>query len=370
MDSLKEKIIMRQTRPWITAGVALVGAGMVAAAPVVPIAGPLPDIAVTDIELTAVDMVLDLVRHGQSEDNVEGIIGTLPPGAPITAEGAEQAAFLADPDNPQHLADPGFYDGVYASEFIRTQQTAADWLAAAGAPDHPLSILSGLNELNAGILEGTSQDNQLMALLYLVGPLSWMFGQYWVPQLGSTIDPNGMAFQDRFGDAVEQIYNNGATDADGGFSSVAFSHAASISTWVMMNVKNPDFELYFQSLLQGILPNTGQVVIEGNPTDGWTLVSWNGTEVAENPGLLTGLFVDFRDLMVAPQMAGWHIWEAILGGDPADITAALQTGFNDVLAAVTAFPQAVIDTITGAMDDTAGSSAADALGDALAALAG
>lgn len=360
---------MQPTRPWITAGITLVSAGVVAATPTLPVAAPLPAATVPGIQLTAVDMVLDLVRHAQSEDNVSGIIGTLPPGAPITETGAEQAAFLADPENPQHLADPSFYDGVYASEFIRTQQTAADWLAAAGAPDHEVSILSGLNELNAGILEGTTQDNQLMAMLYLLGPLSWMFGQYWVPQLGSTIDPNGMAFQDRFSDAIDQIYNNGAADADGPFTSVAFSHAASISTWVMMNVKNPDFEVFFKSLLQGILPNTGQVVLEGNPTDGWTLVSWNGTEVAENPGLLTGLFVDFRDLMVAPQMAGWHIWEAIQGGDPADITAALQTGFNDVFAAITAFPQAVIDTITGSMGDAAGSGAADVLGDALATLA-
>lgn len=361
---------MRHTRPWITAGVALVGAGVVAATPVAPMAGPLAAVTLPGIQLTATDMVLDLVRHGQSEDNVAGIIGTLPPGAAITDQGATQAAFLADPANPQHLADPGFYDGIYASEFIRTQQTAADWLAAAGVPDHPVSVLAGLNELNAGLLEGSSQENQLMALLYLVGPLSWMFGQYWVPQLGSTIDPNGMAFQDRFSDAVDQIYNNaGDVDGDGSLDSVAFSHAAAISTWVMMNVKNPDFELYFTSLLQGILPNTGQVVVEGNPTDGWTLVSWNGTEVAENPGLLTGLFVDFRDLMVAPQMAGWHIWEAFEGGDPADISAALQTGFNDVLGAFEAFPQSVIDTITGAVGDAAGSSAGDAVGDALASIA-
>jgi hypothetical protein len=80
--------------------------------------------------------------------------------------------------------------------------------------------------------------------------------------------------------------------------------------------------------------------------------------------------VDFRDLMVAPQMASWHIMEALQGGDPADITAALQTGFNDVLAAFAAFPQAVIDTITGSVGDTAASSAAEAVGDVVAGLAG
>ncbi|MGV0625284.1 histidine phosphatase family protein [Mycolicibacter minnesotensis] len=361
---------MDQTRSRITAGAALVGAGILAATPIVSMPAPSSVAALPEIELTAVNMVLDLVRHGQSVDNVEHIIGTVPPGASITADGAAQAAYLADPANPQHLLDPSLYTGIYASEFIRTQQTAADWLTAAGAPETPVNILGGLNELNAGFLNDADQST-INGLLYLVAPLAWMFGQYWVPQLGSTIDPNGMAFQDRFGDAVATIYaNGGVLDEDGNLNGVAFSHAAAISTWAMMNVKNPDFGLFFSSLTQGLLPNTGQVVIEGNPTDGWTLVSWNGTEVAENPGLLTGLFVDFRDLIVAPQMAGWHITEALLSGDPAEFIAALEAGFNDVFTAFAEFPQAVIETISGSLGDAAGGGAGDAVGDMLAALAG
>ncbi|CAJ1500991.1 histidine phosphatase family protein [[Mycobacterium] kokjensenii] len=362
---------MHQTRPWVTAGVALVGAGVLAATPVAPIAAPLPAPVLPGIQLTAVDMVLDLVRHGQSEDNVSGIIGTTPPGAPLTDLGWEQAAALADPDNPQHLQDPDFYNGIYASGFIRPQETAEGWLTAAGAPDTPVTVLPGLNEVNAGILEGTNQSDQMTALMYLVAPLAWMFGQYWVPQLGSTIDPNGMAFQDRFGGAVDQIYANGGdVGEDGDLHNVAFAHALSIATWVMMNVKNPDFGLFFSSLTAGILPNTGQVVIEGNPTDGWTLVSWNGEEVSETPSLLSGLIVDFRDLITAPQMAGWHIMTALQGGDLDEIGAALQAGFTDVFNAIAAFPQAVIDTITGSMGDLAGGDAGDAMGDLLAILAG
>lgn len=360
---------MNHTRPWITAGVALVGAGLIAA-PVAPAAGQLAAVAMPGIQLTAADMVLDLVRHAESVDNVTHVLGTTPPGADITDLGKTQAAFLADPDNAQHLAAPSFYDGIFASELIRTQQTAEGWLTAAGSDLQP-TVLAGLNELNAGFLENTTPSSQAEALLYLVAPLSWMFGQYWVPQLGSTIDPNGMAFNDRFTDAIDTIYNSSTPGADGNVHDVAFSHAASISTWVMMNVKNPDFGLFFESLQQGLLPNTGQVVIEGNPTDGWTLVSWNGHDVAENPGLLTGLFVDVRDLMVAPQMAGWHITEALQGGDPTEIFAALQTGFTDVFSAIAAFPQAVIDTLTSAAGDAAGGSAqatGDVFGDLLASL--
>ncbi|KLO29392.1 phosphoglycerate mutase [Mycolicibacter heraklionensis] len=334
-------------RPWTTAAVALLGAGAIAASPVVmPQAGAVA----VDILLAAQDITLDLVRHGQSVDNAEGILGTLPPGAPLTELGEQQAAYLADDANPLHLAAPDFYSGIYASEFLRAQETAGGWLSAAGAPDTPLTILAGLNEINAGWFDG--QDlNILTEIAYALPTFLWALGQYWVPMLGSTIDPNGVAFNDRVSDAIDAIYNNTVSDPEGSLSDVAFAHAGTIAIWTLMNVKNPDFGLVLSELLETHTPldNTGQVVIEGNPTDGWTLVSWGGHEVSATPDLLTGLFVDWRDLNVAPQIATWHILEALQGGDQAEIAAALQTGFDQVLGAITAFPQAVIDTITGAL---------------------
>lgn len=337
-------------RPWITAGIALVGAGAIA---VTPVTAPLPGVIATAIQLasTETDMILDLVRHGQSEDNVAGIIGTLPPGAPLTSTGATQAAYLADSANPLHLGSPSSYDGVYSSEFLRTQQTAADWLTAAGAPSTTVDHLSGLNEVNAGILDGATQT-QTNGLMYLAAPLAWMFGQWWVPQLGSDIDVNGVAFNDRFSDAVDTIYGAGDANGDGSISDVAFAHALSIVTWTMMNVKNPDFGLLFSSLTSGLLPNTGQVVVEGNPTDGWTLVSWNGTAVDADPGLLTNLFVDFRDLGIAPQIASYHIQEAIesafSSNDWAAVWTAMQDGFEQVGNALMQFPVNVWDDLLGA----------------------
>lgn len=348
------------TRPWITAGVAVVGAGLVA---VTPVTVPAVVINLPDIQLTAADMVLDLVRHGQSQDNVDGVLGTTPPGAPLTATGEQQAITVGD-----QLYNGGHndIDGVYASAFLRTQQTAwpldqllqgnSDYNDIPAGPTpllDPGQILPGLNELDAGFLENAHQT-ETTGLLYLLAPISWMFGNYSVPQLGSTIDPNGMEFETRFTDAVDQIYNNGGALADGELHDVAFSHAAAISTWVMTNVKNPDFALYFKALTQGLLPNTGQVVIEGNPTDGWTLVSWDGQDVPQTPDLLTGLLVDWRDLITVPQMALYNVDQAIAGGDPTTITAALQTGFDQVLAALQQFPQSVIDTLTGALGDATG----------------
>lgn len=334
-------------RPWTTAAVALLGAGAVAAGPVVmPQAGAVA----VDVLLAAQDITLDLVRHGQSQDNADGILGTVPPGAPLTALGEQQAAYLADPANSLHLADPDSYAGIYASEFLRAQETAGGWLSAAGAPETPLTILAGLNEINAGWFEG--QDLNIFAeIAYALPTFLWVMGQYWVPMLGSEIDPNGVAFNDRVTEAIAAIYSNTVSDPDSSLNDVAFAHAGTIAMWTLMNVKNPDFGLVLSQLLDTHSPlaNTGQVVIEGNPTDGWTLVSWEGHEVSATPDLLTGLFVDSRDLNVAPQIATWHVLEALQGGDPDQIAAALEAGCDQVLGALAAFPQAVFDTISGAL---------------------
>lgn len=372
-------------RSWITAGVAVAGAGVIAVTPAtVPL--PRPTAHVLEIQLASgaediTDITLDFVRHGQSVDNVQQILGTLPPGVPITDLGKEQAITVG-----QELYNHGDNNingaaGVYASDFLRTQQTAWPLLQlllgnpgdATNIPAGPTPLpdfdpghlLSGLNEVDAGFLEG-DKLTPLVEIAYGLPILAWILGLYFVPMLGATANPNGMAFEDRFSGAVQTIYGNTVASADGKLTDVAFSHAGAITAWVLMNVKNPDFGPVLKLLIDDHIPltNTGQVVVQGNPTDGWTLISWDGTDVPQHPGLLTGLFVDWRDLITAPQMALWNLWEAIIGGDPTTIEPALQNGFDEVAAATTQFPQAVIDTITGALGDSAGA-AAGAAGDAL-----
>lgn len=331
----------RAIRPLTTAAVALLGAGAVAATPlVVPQAGAVA----VDILLAAQDITIDLVRHGESVDNAEHILGTLPPGAELTALGQQQSIDVASEINSEF---PGGIAGIYASEFIRAQDTAQP---LADLLNMDITVLAGLNEINAGWLEGGDLNNLLVQIGYAFAPLMWVMGHYWVPMLGSTIDPNGVVFNDRVGEAIQAIYGNTVADPENPLTNAAFAHAGTIAMWTLMNVRNPDFGLVFNELLDTRTPlaNVGQVVIEGNPTDGWTLVSWDGNEVAATPDLLTGLFVDWRDFNVAPQIAAWNILEAFQGGDQAEIAAALQTGFNDVLTAFITFPQAVFETITGA----------------------
>ena len=108
----------------------------------------------------------------------------------------------------------------------------------------------------------------------------------------------------------------------------------------------PDFAVLLQEVEQteGFLPNAGQVVIEGSPGD-WTLVSYNGVDVPQDPGLGTELFVDFRNLIEAPQFAGYDIYEALLTGNSTTIDAALQTGLTQVDTALSQFPVEVFDQL-------------------------
>ena len=264
---------------------------------------------------------------------------------------------------------PGDIAGIYASGLIRAQETAAP---LATLLNLPVTDLSGLNAVNGGIFEGMPKG-PVEALLNGAAPLSWILGQYWVPALGSS-DYNGMAFESRFDAAVQTIYDDTVADGDDKLTAVAFSHEGAISTWALMNVKNPDFSVIINDELLktgGLLSHTGQVVIQGNPTDGWTLVSWDGVDVPQDPGLPTELFVDVRDLITAPQMAAFHIQQGLLdalgGGSLTPLLDAVQAGIRSVGQALVFFPQAVIGDIVGAVNDATGATSGDGA-DALAGI--
>jgi Histidine phosphatase superfamily (branch 1) len=291
-------------------------------------------------------IVLDFVRHGESIDNKAGIIDTTAPGTALDATGEGQAGTVAQEIQSAYGNN---IVGLFDSEELRTQETAVPLapLLAASGNTAPLETLSGLNEIPAGSFEGDA-TNSLEGILYLLGPLSWAFGDVLVPDLG---DPsvNGVTFDESFGGAVQTIYD-GTASATGTPTDVAFSSEGAIAVWTLMNVNNPDFSVLLQEVAEteGFLPNTGQVVIEGSPGD-WTLVSYDGTAVPQDPGLGTELFVDFRNLIEAPQFAGYDIYEALLSGNSATIDAALQAGITQVDTALTQFPVEVFDDFVAAL---------------------
>src|SRR5271156_4573057 len=286
-------------------------------------------------------IVLDFVRHGESGDMT--VVNTLVPGPDLTDTGELQADDLV-----KVLSGNGI-DEIYASAMIRSQETATP---LAEALNLPIQVLPGLNEIDAGIFEGIPVnvgDLPLGGALYLLAPLAWTLGLDFVPQLGSTVDPNGIAFDESFSGAVQSIYDGSVGSDTGNITDAVFSHEGAIAIWTLMNVNNPDFSLVLQELLNTgeLLPYTGQVVVDGSPGD-WTLVSWDGTPVPQDPGLPTELFVDFRDLITAPQFASYDIYEALLTGNSATIETAIQAGVSQIDTALTQFPIAVFDDIVSA----------------------
>jgi broad specificity phosphatase PhoE len=197
-------------------------------------------------------IVLTSTRHAQSAAHAAGVIDTSVPGPDITPLGFGQAADAANQLSVNR------YDGIYASTMVRTQETATP---LSQALDEPVTVLPGIREIEAGQNEGLPEATAPR----FPAPAAWLRGDPAARIPGSV---NGNEFQSRFNEAVKSIYGSGETNP------VAFSHGLAILYWVLMTVKNPDM-----SLANDPLPNTAHVVITGNPTDGWTLVNWNGRPV-------------------------------------------------------------------------------------------
>lgn len=226
------------------------------------------------------------------------------PGPPLSDLGMQQAQDVADKLH-QELGDQ--VAGIFSGQAIRDIDTAAPF---AALENMTTQILPGLNEIDSGSYAGQPIAS-LSGFLYQFTPMLWtLFGLVLMPIPGSVEDPNGVVMNQNFTEAVDAMYSaamaNPVESDTGDITAVAFNNEADIAAWVALNVKNPDISLLLPLTLQTmfanddgspLLPNTGIVQIEGNPTDGWTLVSWNGIAVPEDPGLLTKLIMDVRDLI-------------------------------------------------------------------------
>jgi broad specificity phosphatase PhoE len=197
-------------------------------------------------------ITLTFIRHAESQANADHVINTDIPGPSLTEDGQAQAEQLA------HQLSRNNFDAVYASDMVRTQETAQPLAQALGKR---VEILPGLREIDAGWYNNapTKQAN----LTYLLAPADWLNGDRKDAVPGSI---SGNEFNDQFSAAVQKIYDSGKTKP------VAFSHAEAIMYWTLMNVKNPKDSL----VASHPLPNLGRVVVTGNPSTGWTLVDWDG----------------------------------------------------------------------------------------------
>jgi hypothetical protein len=135
-----------------TAGVALVGAGVIA---VTPIAASLPETQLRDIALAAggddaTDVVIDIVRHGQRGEDAAPLVVRSPPvpGAPLSEQGVQEAHEVAH-ELHDKLGDD--VAGIFSGQGIRDIATAAPFADLEGMDKSDIQVLPGLNEIDGGI---------------------------------------------------------------------------------------------------------------------------------------------------------------------------------------------------------------------------
>jgi probable phosphoglycerate mutase len=202
-------------------------------------------------------MRLLLVRHGQTPTNVDWLLDTAVPGPGLTALGEAQAAAL-----PEALADEDI-EALYASTLVRTQLTAAP-LAAARALE--VTVRDGIREITAGDLEMSPGDTEL-GELYMRTAFSWAAGDTELRMPGGE---NGTEFLARYDAVIEEAARSGAGTV------AMISHGAAIRTWTAARAHNVDLAFAAEHRLA----NTGVVILEGSPSDGFKALSWAGASVA------------------------------------------------------------------------------------------
>lgn len=211
-------------------------------------------------------MRLILVRHGQTPSNVGHHLDTAAPGAELTQLGREQAQSLV-----QVLADEPVA-AVYASNLVRTQQTAAPLARARGLQ---LQIRDGLREIFAGDLEMANDHHSIRT--YLESALSWAAGR-----LGSRIPGSGEDGHDVMA-RFDAVLDEAAEALAPGHVAVLVSHGAVIRAWCALRCTNIDREFTTANALS----NTGAVMLEGEPGN-WRVLTWQeqavGGAALRDPG--------------------------------------------------------------------------------------
>ena len=190
-------------------------------------------------------MRLILIRHGQTQSNVDHLLDTGHPGAPLTGVGLEQAASLVD----RLASEP--ITAIYSSDLTRARQTAEPLAASKGlsVTEHP-----GLREIFAG-----EHDMSVDWVPYVSVLDTW----HTEPENKLPEGENWLEFQQRFETAIAEIADTGVEVA------ALVSHGAALRVWIPFVCANTTAG----DARNWRLDNTDYVVIEGD-RHGWNLVSW------------------------------------------------------------------------------------------------
>lgn len=193
-------------------------------------------------------MRLFLIRHGRTSSNVSRLLDTAAPGADLDETGHAQATTLVD-----RLADAGI-EAIYASDRVRTQQTAAPLAQAQGLA---VSVLPGLAEISAGEDEMSPDWRGYIEVLQ-----AWGAGDLTARLTGGE---DAAAFFDRFDAALADIV------AAGHGTAALVSHGAALRTWASGRIRG----INAADMVSGVFGNTAVIEITGDTESGWDLVRWD-----------------------------------------------------------------------------------------------
>jgi probable phosphoglycerate mutase len=185
------------------------------------------------------------VRHGRTRSNVDHLLDTAYPGAPLDDVGLAQAEGLVARLGGEPI------EVVMTSDLTRAWQTGQPLARALGVPliAHP-----GVREIAAGAWEMATQWEGYLGVLVS-----------WLTDLTVTIPggQDGASFFARFDQALAEL-------ADHDCAAVV-SHGGALSTWLVGRTGLP---------VEGrwTLGNTGAAVVEGAP-GAWRTVAWDGRDL-------------------------------------------------------------------------------------------
>lgn len=195
-------------------------------------------------------MRLILIRHGQTDSNVNHLLDTQYPGAPLNELGRQQAKELVE-----RIADEPI-EALYASNLTRAQETAEPLAQARGLE---VTVLDGLREISAGNEEMSPEWTKYMEVL-----------QSWSPtnlDVGLEGGETAREFLERYDGSIRTI------EAAGHATAALVSHGAAIRVYGL--TVHPELSREFAQPLK----NTEWIVLEGSSDDGWRVVRWGDNDV-------------------------------------------------------------------------------------------
>ena len=195
-------------------------------------------------------MRLILIRHGETQSNVDRLLDTAHPGAPLTARGMQQAHDLAEAVAHEDI------DALFVSTLTRAQQTAVPLAERRGLEP---TVIDGIQEIAAGVEEMSPDWRAYVGML-----------ESWSPEnMDAKLEDGESAreFIRRFDDAVAAI------EAAGHQRVAVVSHGAALRVWAL--AQDPSAA----SHLTVPLHNTPWIVLNGSTAEGWRVERWGEHDI-------------------------------------------------------------------------------------------